>query len=48
MLSLIVTVNGPVHKWHYAYETSLTRASTVVVLRTNPYSHPWRLPCPAA
>jgi hypothetical protein len=31
-LSLIVTVNGAVHTWDYAYETSLTRDSAIVAL----------------
>jgi hypothetical protein len=32
VLSLIVTANGAVHTWDYAYETSLTRDSAVVAL----------------
>jgi hypothetical protein len=32
VLSLIVTVNGAIHTWDYAYETSLTRDSAIVAL----------------
>jgi hypothetical protein len=31
-LSLVVTVNGLVHTWDYAYEKSLTRDSDIVAL----------------